>query len=291
MSFLFQQGSYEDAPGTSGPHVNQHPITNSSRKTVDQTEFCADLLYRHTRLKKCDRRLVKNDGSFPPPDLDPSTLYLTASTRNYHMKVTGQYRVFVLRAGSLNDPIRGILLVQDFQRNPLRYEALSYMWGDPGVTRRINLDGNENFPVTINLEKALRHVRLDYTSRVLWVDAICINQEDPDEQSDQVNMMKEIYSRAWNVLVWLDVDLDPDTPCVKRLLRDKFKDDELADDLGDDPEFWNPIIPVLSNEYWDRLWVQQELLFAKRLQFVCRTIPSTFPGTTCFRSRPKSSAA
>jgi hypothetical protein len=58
-------------------------------------------------------------------------------------------------------------------RDNLAYDAISYVWGDPSLTVPILLDGIE-YPVTVNLELALRYFRLESNSRVLWADAICI---------------------------------------------------------------------------------------------------------------------
>lgn len=52
------------------------------------------------------------------------------------------------------------------------YSALSHTWGDPAATRTILLNGG-TFPVTVNLELALRRIQEDNTIRYLWVDAIC----------------------------------------------------------------------------------------------------------------------
>jgi hypothetical protein len=60
-----------------------------------------------------------------------------------------------------------------------------------------------------NLEAALRHLRLTQEARYLWVDAICINQDDMDERSRQVSIMSEIYSKASQVVVWLGEREEP----------------------------------------------------------------------------------
>jgi len=93
---------------------------------------------------------------------------------------------------------------------PWRYDwgdfvALSYVWGDPTVTREVFVN-DCLVPVTVNLEAALRqlrnHSRIQQGFRI-WVDAICINQEDLDERGVQVARMKEIYDKAWQVVIWL----------------------------------------------------------------------------------------
>lgn len=78
-------------------------------------------------------------------------------------------------------PLNPRLTVKPIEENP-RYDALSYMWGDPLVTRQITLDDDETFLVTVPLENALRHIRLQNEIRYLWVDAVYINQSDIKER-------------------------------------------------------------------------------------------------------------
>jgi Heterokaryon incompatibility protein (HET) len=82
------------------------------------------------------------------------------------------------------------------------YEALSYCWGDPEDTELISCD-NIMVPVTRNLEAALRNLRLGDQTRMLWADALCINQKNISERSYQVSIMALIYKYAAQVIVWL----------------------------------------------------------------------------------------
>jgi Heterokaryon incompatibility protein (HET) len=89
------------------------------------------------------------------------------------------------------------------------YYALSYCWGDPSITAPMHIDGVE-VQVTANLDVALRHFRAaegelrDKRPQMRWwIDAICINQSDLDERSQQVQLMGDIYSGASRVVVWL----------------------------------------------------------------------------------------
>jgi len=82
------------------------------------------------------------------------------------------------------------------------YAALSYTWGDPRDTKVITV-GLDSVPVTKNLYSALEHLRYDKTVRVIWIDALCINQADNEEKSWQVHLMREIYQRASFVTIWL----------------------------------------------------------------------------------------
>ena len=226
--------------------------------------------HKYSPLRKGTRCLYKNDGSFPPKDASPDDVYLTGSTANYHMETTGDIRILDLLPGSFGDPLQCRLRVAAIESNPA-YDALSYMWGDPSLPKASIYLDKEVFPVTQSLESALRHVRLQDSVRHLWADAVCINQRDKKERGNQVHLMKEIYSRADTVRVWIDVELSPEVPVVRKLFTLRLQDND--DQLGNDPKFWTRLLPLLQNRYWNRLWIQQELLFASKLVFHCRKVP------------------
>lgn len=212
--------------------------------------------------------MYKKDGTFPPRDVPADALSLTASTANDRMETTGDLRILELLPGSFGDPLECRLRVAAIESHPV-YDALSYMWGDLSLKGKIILDG-EAFPVTGSLENALRHMRLRDSVRYLWADAVCINQRDVKERGNQVHLMKEIYSRSKTVRVWIDVDLPAEDPVVRKLFTLQLQG--TVDQLGDDPEVWKLFLPLLRNPYWDRLWIQQELVFAPKLVFHCRGV-------------------
>ena len=75
------------------------------------------------------------------------------------------------------------------------YEALSYAWGDVTPVMPVSLEGKEVL-ITKNLHSALCHLRYLDQQRILWADALCINQSDLRERTHQVSLMSSIYSRA-----------------------------------------------------------------------------------------------
>jgi len=81
------------------------------------------------------------------------------------------------------------------------------MWGDQSETRSIFIDDKE-FRVGSNLWNALSHLQHRPSSLPIWIDAICINQEDISERNSQLRMMSHIYFRAKRVLVWLGAEYE-----------------------------------------------------------------------------------
>lgn len=125
-----------------------------------------------------------------------------------------QIRVLELLEGQFREQLRCRLLSTSLPepdrsnvKQILNYEALSYTWGD-GDAVPITINGRQGLTVTSNLAAALRRFRLQYKSRMLWVDALCINQADLAERAGQVRLMGDIFSSATGVLVWLGEVVD-----------------------------------------------------------------------------------
>ncbi|KAI0839984.1 HET-domain-containing protein [Hypoxylon sp. FL0890] len=101
------------------------------------------------------------------------------------------------------------------EQSRVDYEALSYTWGtseSPGtaVVESSETDTGsgtnshtQRLPINRNLEEAIRHLRYEDECRVMWIDAICINQADVEERNEQVPRIGLIYSLARRVVAWL----------------------------------------------------------------------------------------
>lgn len=89
-------------------------------------------------------------------------------------------RLITINAGIHTDELVCTLVKVSLDKEP-QFEALSYAWGDRTQTSTIAVNGS-SFAVAANLEVALRHLRLESLPRVLWVDAICINQHNVPEK-------------------------------------------------------------------------------------------------------------
>jgi hypothetical protein len=196
--------------------------------------------------------------------------------------------------------------------NP-RYTALSYPWG-VNNNDRVQVNGHQR-DVSSNLVAALKEV-INYwnaqtpkrESLSLWVDQLCIDQNDDKEKSHQVSIMSRIYQRAEHVLIYLPVDL----PCCRaresdhRISRDRqgkirwhpalssgptgsntsndqytsyprmVYDQATAAGAVDTPEAksensvlaWENIYIILHSPWWSRAWVYQEFQLSDRATFL-----------------------
>lgn len=114
--------------------------------------------------------------------------------------------------------------------------------------------------------------------RALWVDAICINQADVRERSEQVAIMRDIYQHAERVLVWLgeeDADSVVGFPLIPKLLQASRHQAEAGDlreyismNIFTRMKYSLPLSPqdgfdaffnLLARPYFRRSWVIQEV--------------------------------
>jgi len=121
------------------------------------------------------------------------------------LKHANSIRLLTLLPGDREAPVQ-ITIAEVRSRDDPLYEALSHTWatedGDCKRSRQIRCNGARIW-VTKNCELALQYLRKENEERVLWVDAICINQQDVSERGHQVGIMHKIYSKAQKVLIWL----------------------------------------------------------------------------------------
>ncbi|KAL8904699.1 MAG: hypothetical protein Q9207_003092 [Kuettlingeria erythrocarpa] len=157
------------------------------------------------------------------------------------------------------------------------YKALSYTWGPPSTAPC--LENLEGYRMTPNLTACLSEL-VDRLPGLWWIDALCINQDDPDEKSHQVKMMRSIYASAQKVYVWLGPDGDDGQSAVELLYEldriksegiivpGKFDIDFRDEDLGKiglprtDSSAWRALVSLTSRAYFQRMWVVQELAAA-----------------------------
>jgi hypothetical protein len=196
-----------------------------------------------------------------------------------------EIRLIRLLPDSFDAPIRCELFEASLDNAELQYQAISYAWGDAAITQCIECNGLD-VDVTVSLGTALRAFRHSEDARIVWADALCINQEDPEERGRQVSMMGDVYRSASKVLVWLGVNevndedairtafqameyvtrlcpripnaTDPEA-CSTQNLVDAFVAQGVDDVFASFEVFYN-------RPYWKRTWCIQELWLAREVE-------------------------
>ncbi|KAI0538038.1 HET-domain-containing protein [Xylaria digitata] len=178
-----------------------------------------------------------------------------------------------------------------------RYEALSYVWGDPRDPQNIFFDGGVPFPVTRNLYEALRSLRLPDRGRRLWVDALCIDQSNYEEKNDQRNISKLVPKVLQATLTYKEHKdekeksvsdqgqymgpfnsiSDSETIRVARdeseplnvTMTNAFGDNKLyLESFGLPPvnsPLWDSWRRLFTSPYFRRIWIAQEILLGNNL--------------------------
>ena len=184
------------------------------------------------------------------------------------------------------------------------YTALSYTWGDQSQQGAIALNG-KGFLVGKNLEAALHELQKEVDCERVWIDAICINQQDNEEKAHQIGYMRHIYENAENVAIWLGeadglTKLSTKTAgeLGKLLATADYTDENDLEGFVRMVNFFGCIPPlyfrmpighciqsvgsdlnmmkdlvlgvncILDQPWWTRVWVQQEFSAARRYRFL-----------------------
>jgi Heterokaryon incompatibility protein (HET) len=170
-------------------------------------------------------------------------------------------------------------------RSSTNYEALSYTWGDAAKKHEAWCLGF-SLPVNASLHAALCCLRYPDRSRTLWVDAICINQDDLEERASQVFLMQLIYTQADRIIIWLGVDDDLTKTAIAALERlyrlvnssppsqpllsgQQFSD--TSENLPLSRIETVAIARFFQRPWYKRVWVVQEAVSATSSTVVCGT--------------------
>lgn len=151
----------------------------------------------------------------------------------------------------------------------VNYDALSYAWGDPIFSRSVRLQG-AHFAITANLKVILRALRHPHQERILWIDAVCIDQHNIQERSHQVTRMNDIYSQAASVIIWLGEPLSDVTLAFDFLQEFGRHYDEPQSSVDGSRNIEQTAMSVrslLTSSWWTRIWTAQEWILAERTTF------------------------
>lgn len=157
-------------------------------------------------------------------------------------------RLLQLLPGDMTDSLHGTMFNYPIQQSSSApYEAFSYTWGTDGKPNAICID-NRAVNITQNLHTALLHLRYRFLPRLLWVDALCINQDNDEEKNIQIPLMPQIYAKALRTIVWLGESTDGSDQALNMIRRAAHDSDRTE---GAQPEIQN----LLRRPWFERIWV------------------------------------
>lgn len=174
------------------------------------------------------------------------------------------------------------------------FEALSYTWGSFSRTATVTVYNGlavdtkpSILPIGASLSEALRYLRLRDQERVVWIDALCINQDDLEERGHQVGRMAHIYSRARKVVAWLGPDFDDAVKALQGLKHigeqveivtsryfarspgaSEPKWYDTTEPVPFDDSFWAAVIKLIQRPWFSRYWVIQEIHIGSTRSFL-----------------------
>ncbi|KAL9631354.1 MAG: hypothetical protein Q9204_004267 [Flavoplaca sp. TL-2023a] len=197
-------------------------------------------------------------------------------------------RLLIIKSGSSLVAIDCHLIQVPLGDGP-SYEALSYTWGTPDFTSSISLTGTD-FQVTPNLGSALKRLRLDNEDRIMWIDAICIDQANISEKSQQVQQMRHIYQSASRVVVWLGPEAEDSNIAMAAIERMggsfdsatmRLEDACNVPDVDISDTAWQALGRLFRRSWYKRIWILQEVSASENVIVVCG--PQSVPWTMfCF---------
>lgn len=181
-----------------------------------------------------------------------------------------EIRLIILKRNKRSSPLKCRIFHAELTPE-IPYLALSYTWGASSQTKLLLVDGQE-LNIRTNLWSALWHLReamrrsikcLDTRRfpQYMWVDAICINQDDFAERNHQVRLMSQIFGYASEVLVWLGIEAD-NSRLAMEVLQNVCESYYWSDAL-------KAISRLLNREYWTRMWIIQEIGLANKVTLQC----------------------
>lgn len=149
------------------------------------------------------------------------------------------------------------------------YEAVSWCWGEDLKNRTINIrirNHTRLFYINEHLESCLKALRHTSNDRFLWIDAVCIDQENLTERNAQVAQMDRVYGGAKQVAIWIG-DGDDESKLAFEFMRTKILPIWGFDAVCEDKtqtDSWAAFLKVMSRPWFSRRWVIQEIALGRK---------------------------
>ncbi|KAI1177465.1 heterokaryon incompatibility protein-domain-containing protein [Nemania sp. FL0916] len=162
----------------------------------------------------------------------------------------------------------------NYQERKVEYEALSWCWGDGEEDYAIRIERKGAVfkrKIRKELALALHYLRYPDKKRTIWVDSICINQNDDSERNHQVQMMSRIYTRANKVCIWLGKD-DNESNIAINFIKDEVLVLKNFDTICSDKKYahkWGALMMLMQRPWFSRRWMIQEITLGQTATIHC----------------------
>lgn len=258
----------------------------------------------HSAMISCQMRSVKLKSIGISPTFVDNETAAEREWRSHDQTSYDYTSLFKPRRGLFDRTLKGYIKslrdAQDIPKNYVasngevahlsdRYVALSYVWGSSTDKKTILVNGME-MQVTQNLHIALLQLRKSNWVRRrvnIWIDAICINQDDLDEREMQVKLMRDIYAIAWQVVIalgaatsntaiaytalkWLAQEIGSQEKLREFAVKYGTLHHNTAGSVESAPytlpwheTTFESLRSFFACQYWHRLWILQELAMAR----------------------------
>lgn len=183
------------------------------------------------------------------------------------------FRLLKILPGRNGDQIRCSLSVHAILSSAGNYETGSYVWGPKNDCREILVDG-EPVQVRQRLWTFLRQLRRQDTTTEVWIDALCIKQDDANEKAQQIRLLSKIFQGARESISWLgetDKDIHQAFDIVEQRAsqtRDLYRGCESSARRLTYSE-WCAVNKLVEHEYFTRRWIVQEIMLPVSLTLQC----------------------
>lgn len=245
---------------------NNSDLLSSINADVEKTFEIAHINCKHERIIEHEREKVNEWAR------TKTISVRRGGGRKLYQPITDKYeiRVLEIKPGKPSDQLKGALhhCSVEFRIDekpvayalsmrdlavPVFYTALSYTWGAPKFDAMFECDGHVKM-ITRSLESALRHFRQEDRGVVMWIDQICIDQENNEEKGQQVPLMSRICEHALNTAIWIGDSADDSDTAIQLLKDAHVRLLFSAEETIDPTEFERRNLPSPDSDDWKALW-------------------------------------
>lgn len=198
------------------------------------------------------------------------------------LEIPRTIRLIKLRRRKLFTSVQCDIIEVVLDEAPL-FEALSYTWRNEKPSVRISVSDGSFVLVTQAVDEFLRYRRTFFGEMIFWIDGACINQASNKDKNQQVPLMRDIYTRASRVVVWLGPLVEAEDAHLareqlfylvgsQRMLNVPLEDHFRQLMTTDGSDGWKSLLKVFEHPWFSRVWVVQEVALASRVDVMYGTI-------------------